>query len=272
MRSEPDGWSAAGHHRLAARRLARPRRSRPRRSRPPPARRPPRMARRQTCTIIGAPCDSASGLPGSRVGRHAGRDEDDGVRHEAALGDCGTVPPGLDAWRQKVAIAPRLIRVAKAAAKQVIRLGSAAGRSGRELESVRRGGAGCMHGGAKGTMDSVAVQQDRRRVPGHAAVHDGADDRLRGAVLCRPAREARLRPARRRRRAASASRHGGCRPSRCRCCSPRPTPKKGQADAKVCTACHNFEKGAGAKVGPPLYGVVDAPKASLRRASPIPTR
>jgi cytochrome c len=39
--------------------------------------------------------------------------------------------------------------------------------------------------------------------------------------------------------------------------------KKGEADAKACQACHNFEKGAGAKMGPPLYGVVGRPKASV---------
>lgn len=38
---------------------------------------------------------------------------------------------------------------------------------------------------------------------------------------------------------------------------------KGQADTKVCQACHNFEKGGGVKVGPPLYGVVDRPKGSV---------
>ncbi len=38
---------------------------------------------------------------------------------------------------------------------------------------------------------------------------------------------------------------------------------KGEADIKVCQACHNFEKGAGAKVGPPLYGIVGRAKASL---------
>ena len=37
---------------------------------------------------------------------------------------------------------------------------------------------------------------------------------------------------------------------------------KGQADAKVCTTCHNFEKGAAAKLGPPLFGVVGRPVAS----------
>ena len=40
-------------------------------------------------------------------------------------------------------------------------------------------------------------------------------------------------------------------------------PKKGEADAKVCGACHNFQEGAGAKVGPDLYGVVDRDKASV---------
>jgi cytochrome c len=38
---------------------------------------------------------------------------------------------------------------------------------------------------------------------------------------------------------------------------------KGQANTKACQACHNFEKGAGAKVGPDLYGVVDRAKGSV---------
>ena len=38
---------------------------------------------------------------------------------------------------------------------------------------------------------------------------------------------------------------------------------KGQADVKVCQACHKFEKGAVAAVGPPLYGVVGRPVASI---------
>jgi len=39
--------------------------------------------------------------------------------------------------------------------------------------------------------------------------------------------------------------------------------KKGEADTKPCQACHNFEQGAGAKIGPPLFGVVDRPKGSV---------
>lgn len=39
--------------------------------------------------------------------------------------------------------------------------------------------------------------------------------------------------------------------------------QKGQADTKPCQSCHNFEKGAPVKIGPPLYGVVDRPKASV---------
>ena len=39
--------------------------------------------------------------------------------------------------------------------------------------------------------------------------------------------------------------------------------KKGEQFAKVCTTCHNFEKGAGPKVGPPLWGVVGRPVASI---------
>jgi cytochrome c len=40
-------------------------------------------------------------------------------------------------------------------------------------------------------------------------------------------------------------------------------PKKGETLTKACQACHNFEKGAGPKVGPPLYGVLDRPKGSV---------
>ncbi len=37
---------------------------------------------------------------------------------------------------------------------------------------------------------------------------------------------------------------------------------KGQAAAKKCQACHNFEKGGPNKIGPNLYGVVQRPKGS----------
>jgi cytochrome c len=40
-------------------------------------------------------------------------------------------------------------------------------------------------------------------------------------------------------------------------------PKKGESYARACQACHNFEKGAGPKVGPPLYGVVGRKVASI---------
>ncbi|RYC32313.1 cytochrome c family protein [Lichenibacterium minor] len=35
--------------------------------------------------------------------------------------------------------------------------------------------------------------------------------------------------------------------------------EKGASLAKACGACHNFEKGAAAKVGPPLWGVLGRP-------------
>ena len=40
-------------------------------------------------------------------------------------------------------------------------------------------------------------------------------------------------------------------------------PAKGEADVRVCKTCHAFEKGATAKVGPPLWGVVGRPKGSV---------
>ena len=43
----------------------------------------------------------------------------------------------------------------------------------------------------------------------------------------------------------------------------KPDAAKGQTDVKVCEACHNFDKGGGAKVGPPLWGVVGRPIASV---------
>ncbi|MGA2894947.1 MAG: cytochrome c family protein [Xanthobacteraceae bacterium] len=39
--------------------------------------------------------------------------------------------------------------------------------------------------------------------------------------------------------------------------------ERGAAVAKQCQACHNFQEGAGAKVGPDLYGVVGRPLASV---------
>jgi cytochrome c len=38
---------------------------------------------------------------------------------------------------------------------------------------------------------------------------------------------------------------------------------KGQNDVKTCQACHSFDKGGAAKVGPPLWGVVGRPIASV---------
>ncbi len=39
--------------------------------------------------------------------------------------------------------------------------------------------------------------------------------------------------------------------------------KKGAQNAKICATCHNFDKGAGPKIGPPLFGVVGRPIASI---------
>jgi cytochrome c len=39
--------------------------------------------------------------------------------------------------------------------------------------------------------------------------------------------------------------------------------ERGANVAKQCQACHNFQEGAGPKIGPDLYGVVDRPVASV---------
>jgi cytochrome c len=40
-------------------------------------------------------------------------------------------------------------------------------------------------------------------------------------------------------------------------------PAKGETDVKVCKTCHAFEKGAPARIGPPLWGVLGRPKGSI---------
>ncbi len=44
---------------------------------------------------------------------------------------------------------------------------------------------------------------------------------------------------------------------------PTASPDKGAQVARQCQACHNFQEGQGAKVGPDLYGVVGRPVASV---------
>jgi len=41
------------------------------------------------------------------------------------------------------------------------------------------------------------------------------------------------------------------------------SPERGAQVARQCQACHNFQEGQGAKVGPDLYGVVGRPVASV---------
>ncbi len=45
---------------------------------------------------------------------------------------------------------------------------------------------------------------------------------------------------------------------------PTASAERGASIAKQCQACHNFQEGAGPKIGPDLYGVVDRPIASVQ--------
>ena len=47
---------------------------------------------------------------------------------------------------------------------------------------------------------------------------------------------------------------------------------KGAEVFKKCAACHNFQEGAGAKVGPDLYGIVGRPVASAAGAFTVERR
>ena len=68
--------------------------------------------------------------------------------------------------------------------------------------------------------------------------------------------------------AAAEGGHGGAQAATAPVSEPLPVllasadPKRGEALVKPCATCHNFEKGAAAKVGPALYGVVNRPIAS----------
>ena len=46
-------------------------------------------------------------------------------------------------------------------------------------------------------------------------------------------------------------------------CSPMPIPTRGAKDAEKCAACHSFDEGGSAKIGPPLWGVVGRDIASV---------
>ena len=41
------------------------------------------------------------------------------------------------------------------------------------------------------------------------------------------------------------------------------SPEEGESETKKCAACHSFEQGGPAKIGPPLWGVVDRDIASV---------
>ena len=170
---------------------------------------------------------------------HAGGNEDDRIDHEC-FGKSLRADSGL-------------IRVAKSRAKRLINAepGDADGRSSYTADGSRR------------SMNAAELQQDRARGAGVDPVRHAArrvqQSRFRAR---RPAVPGYALPS-------SADR----RPPPPAAAAPKEPPlpvllakadaKKGEQDAKVCTTCHNFEKGAGAKIGPPLWDVVGRPVASF---------
>ena len=182
MRSEPDGWSARVSTAMPPARLHRvdDLGVRPWRPRPGPS--PASMARRQTCTIIGSPRMSASGLSGSRVeamraGMRTTGSDIDGPEGQK-FGMRWTLPPEE---RQKVSSGNVLIRVAKGAAKRVIIRRPAAKAPGSPQACAF---SRCFVSGRR-FLARDPIGQARRVGFGEADVRDGflrvQQDRRRGA-------------------------------------------------------------------------------------------
>ena len=115
----------------------------------------------------------------------------------------------------------------------------------------------------------LRVQQDRRRGARDPFVHDGRrHSRRRRCFRRRHPATRRLCAARSRERPAASA--GPARNRSASGAARQGRPAKGQAQAKVCTSCHAFEKGGPNKIGPDLWNVVNGPRARTRASSTPP--
>ena len=264
MRSEPDGWSsrvmtAMPPARSIASTMARS--SVATTTGPSPA----SMARRQTCTIIGSPRMSASGLSGQPCRGHAGRDEDDGVGHRRDLkpevgsanpaawaaesikreraytscqrrGKAGNhPPPGSESFRESAGV--RLF---------------AQSRADGDFGEDRIGQARRVWFGEADVRDGfLRVQQDRGRRARDPSVRDGPRHPGRDASF------RRRQPPRRRLRAARSR-------ERCRCAAgPAPEPSSASGAARQGRRQPRARRGEG------LHACHASKRAARTRSVPI---
>ena len=253
MRSEPETWSARVM-------TARPpafstrRRSPRNRSPPRPCRGSAACARRMTCTIIGSPAMSASGLPGSRV--------------EA-------MRAGMTIRMRLSAIGPEC--AAAAACRSQIHYGS-------------RGYTGCQRRGkpaicapshrtnslpsrpwSEAQMNSFEMNKILGAVLGTCLGVGRLEHRVRRGLRARQARQARIRHrgaregARRRRSEGAGAAGGADRAS----CSPSADIGRGRTPRRSAASATPSTRAAGTCVGPNLWGVVGRAEGARSRASTI---
>ena len=187
--------------------------------------------RSSTCTIIGLPWMSASGLPGSRVEAMRAGMMTIGLHGLMGKGRFPMVRAPYGGARPRATAGRRLL----------LRVWSGSTGKSRRMDSmeVNKGIAAVLVAGIV-----VFSHRPDRRQPGAREAPE------------KPVLNIAAAPGRNRRRRGQAG--GTCR--RSRRCWPAADPTAGEAFAnKVCVACHTFDKGGKPGVGPNLYGVVGAP-------------